>query len=58
MAVHVGELHTDIVATEAPTPAQPAATKQPVWETDRRCLEAIERAAWQRARVSADGFDD
>lgn len=56
MAVHVGELHTDIVATESPT--QSAAARQPGWYDDRRCLEAVERAAWQRARVSADGFDD
>jgi len=58
VAVHVGELHTDVVTTDAPSSRRTDASTTPVWETDRRCLEAVERAAWLRARVGADGFDD
>jgi hypothetical protein len=58
VAVHIGELHTDVVTSEAPAPGQPGSASLPEWETDRRALEAMERAAWLRARVRADGFDD
>ena len=58
MAVHVGELHTDVVATEPPARRGETAAPSPVWDVDRRFREAAERAAFCRARVSADGFDD
>jgi hypothetical protein len=58
VAVHVGELHTDVVTSEAPASGQPGSPSPPEWETDRRALEAMERAAWLRARVRAEGFDD
>jgi hypothetical protein len=60
MAVHVGELHTDVVTAEPPAAAKGGgpAIPSPIWETDRRFTESAERAAFRRARVSADGFDD
>ena len=60
MAVHVGELHTDVVATEPPKArrGETTAAPSPAWEVDRRFREAAERAAFCSARVSADGFDD
>jgi hypothetical protein len=60
MAVHVGELHTDVVAAEPPSAGKGdgRATPAPIWETDRRLTESAERAAFRRARVSADCFDD
>ena len=59
MTVHIGQLHTDVVAAEPPKakgggPAAPV----PGWETDRTFTEAAERAEFRRARVNADGFDD
>jgi hypothetical protein len=58
VTVHIGHLHTDVVAAEPPGQRPADAPPPPVWVTDGRCLDAVERAAWLRARVSADGFDD
>lgn len=59
MAIHVGELHTDVVSAEPPkSHGDSGAAARPSWEADRRFGEAAERAAYRRARVSADGFDD
>lgn len=58
MGVHIGELHTDVVTTEAPARGQTAAAEKPMWELDHRAVEAMQRAKWLHARVCAEGFDD
>ena len=59
MAVHVGELHTDVRPGEEPGQAHQDGSGKPGGESaDQRWRESRGRTEFLARRVAAEGFDD
>jgi hypothetical protein len=54
MSVHVGEVHSDVVATAS----EPVGSSPGEQELAERLASATRRACWLAERVAAEGFDD
>lgn len=58
MTVHIGELHSDVASTSAPTEAGQEAAGLKVERIEDRLRNASRRRRRLRKRVAAEGFDD
>jgi hypothetical protein len=60
MAVHVGELHTDVRSGEEPGQSHQEGSGKPGGgqNADQRWRESRGRTEWLARRVAAEGFDD
>jgi len=57
MAVHVDNAMSEVVPEVEPSAGAGGGESEP-WEEEERVSAAISRAALERARTAAEGFDD